>query len=407
MAEIRYSPGTDRGWMVVVGADRLVATGRAVAAGLVDSLWAAVDSRAEIGVVLDLLTRGGITSAPAFVVLDLGSGSMLVRGDATVSTPAGESFSGAGATTWVERTVDTASLRIELGGGSDALLPIRSGVVVASSIEVGDAPAAALATPPAEADPLTPPAAEPVRPVVAEAAPAVVAEPEPPVAAQPASPAAVVPPPPHPPVAVSEATIIPTGTISVPQFETIAQPAADGADPAAPDGAYDFLFGRTVRRSVEDAAVRAPDEDDAAQPAVGDLTVRSSDIAALREKRRADRAAGVATEIHGFELVTPSGVESLDQPILIGRAPSATRVSGDRMPRLLTVANDDISRNHVQIELEGEAVVVTDLHSSNGTMIVLPGKAPQRIRSGEPTTVIADTVVDLGSGVVFTVRSRA
>jgi hypothetical protein len=37
-------------------------------------------------------------------------------------------------------------------------------------------------------------------------------------------------------------------------------------------------------------------------------------------------------------------------------------------------------------------------------MIVLPGKSPQKLRAGEPTSVIPGTVVDLGSGVTLTVR---
>ena len=46
-------------------------------------------------------------------------------------------------------------------------------------------------------------------------------------------------------------------------------------------------------------------------------------------------------------------------------------------------------------------VVVTDLHSRNGTLIALPGKSPQKLRAGEPTSVIAGTVIDLGSGVTL------
>ncbi len=62
-----------------------------------------------------------------------------------------------------------------------------------------------------------------------------------------------------------------------------------------------------------------------------------------------------------------------------------------------------ISRNHAQFTVEGGTVVVTDLHSRNGTHIVLPGKSPQKLRQGEPTAVIVGTVIDLGGGVTFTV----
>ncbi|KAB1659723.1 FHA domain-containing protein [Pseudoclavibacter chungangensis] len=68
------------------------------------------------------------------------------------------------------------------------------------------------------------------------------------------------------------------------------------------------------------------------------------------------------------------------------------------------VGSSDISRNHVRIEVTGGVVVVSDLHSRNGTDIVMPGRPPQRLRAGEPTAVMPGTVVDLGSGIAFTVR---
>jgi pSer/pThr/pTyr-binding forkhead associated (FHA) protein len=82
-----------------------------------------------------------------------------------------------------------------------------------------------------------------------------------------------------------------------------------------------------------------------------------------------------------------------------------SKVSGGQVPRLVSLgsADQDISRNHVQFQVEGDTVVVTDLHSRNGTIVVLPGKPPQKLRQGEPTAVIVGTVVDLGGGVTLTV----
>jgi hypothetical protein len=97
--------------------------------------------------------------------------------------------------------------------------------------------------------------------------------------------------------------------------------------------------------------------------------------------------------------------ELLDQPVLVGRSPSAERVSGGRIPRLVrfdTAA--DISRRHVQFDVEGGTVVVTDLLSTNGTTIELPGQAPQRLRPNEPTSVIPGTLVDLGDGATIVVK---
>ena len=69
------------------------------------------------------------------------------------------------------------------------------------------------------------------------------------------------------------------------------------------------------------------------------------------------------------------------------------------------VGSTDISRNHARVEVSAGLVLVTDLHSRNGTDIVLPDRSPERLRPGEPTVVVPGTVIDLGSGVAFTVRS--
>jgi pSer/pThr/pTyr-binding forkhead associated (FHA) protein len=82
-------------------------------------------------------------------------------------------------------------------------------------------------------------------------------------------------------------------------------------------------------------------------------------------------------------------------------------VSSGALPRLVTIPGDkDISRNHAQFAVEGGTVVVTDLHSRNGTQVIMPGKPPQQLRQGEPTAVIVGTVVDLGGGVTLTVREE-
>jgi hypothetical protein len=91
--------------------------------------------------------------------------------------------------------------------------------------------------------------------------------------------------------------------------------------------------------------------------------------------------------------------------VIVGRAPSVSKISGGQIPRLVTLTgNDDISRNHAQFAVEGGTVVVTDLHSRNGTTVILPGRPPQLLRAGEPTSVLVDTIVDLGGGLTLTVK---
>ncbi|WP_258063765.1 MULTISPECIES: FHA domain-containing protein [unclassified Pseudoclavibacter] len=108
------------------------------------------------------------------------------------------------------------------------------------------------------------------------------------------------------------------------------------------------------------------------------------------------------------ELSTGATVD-LAGPLVLGRAPSmGAEQTGGVLPRHVKLTGaTDISRNHVLLTVEGGVIVVTDLHSRNGTDVVMPGRGPQRLRAGEPTAVMPDTVIDLGSGVFLTVRNLA
>ena len=91
----------------------------------------------------------------------------------------------------------------------------------------------------------------------------------------------------------------------------------------------------------------------------------------------------------------------LDRPVLIGRAPSRDGPDS-RAPRLMTVPspNHDISRTHLEVAPEGWQIVVTDLNSTNGTVLVRPGAVDrQQLAPGEPVTVQLGSVMELGDGV--------
>ncbi|WP_206737352.1 FHA domain-containing protein [Agromyces albus] len=140
------------------------------------------------------------------------------------------------------------------------------------------------------------------------------------------------------------------------------------------------------------------------------MTVASVDIRRLREQRAAQAGADAATPAGGVAAASVTPLASVRMPdgtlepigheVVLGRAPSVSKVSGGRIPRLLTigVGDPDISRSHVRLTLEGDTVVITDLHSRNGTHVVAPGKPPVKLRAGDPTPVLTGTVVDLGGG---------
>jgi len=91
----------------------------------------------------------------------------------------------------------------------------------------------------------------------------------------------------------------------------------------------------------------------------------------------------------------------VDRAVLLGRAPSA-HLSSARAPRLMTVPSPshDISRTHVEIAPEDWQIVVTDLGSTNGTVLVRPGTGErQQLPPGEPVPAPLQSLLELGDGV--------
>lgn len=363
---VHFTPAGAGGWQALCAGPRLLVLGATVTPERLDALWSAVGDSGGFQTVLDVLTSEGLSATPPFALLD-GEDSELrvvLRGDvvATVSTASGEhGLEGAGVSTWLEKSltgVASASLSVPAAAVIEqaGVLPLRDGAAWIARIDYA----------PGEAVPVLPrPKAAVVTPPVAEAAAS---------------------------AAFSEATVTEVAGLLPAAEETAFRVPGDQASavPAAPAVA---------------AAVLEGDHDG--------HTVMTSDIAKLRAGRKTPStpappgtATATATAPSLVLAVSTTGArEPLTQPILVGRAPSVSKVSGDQIPRLLTVgtADQDISRNHARFALEGGTVVVTDLHSRNGTMIVLPGKGPQKLRAGEPTSVIVGTVIDLGGGVTLTV----
>lgn len=111
-----------------------------------------------------------------------------------------------------------------------------------------------------------------------------------------------------------------------------------------------------------------------------------------------------AASVDRFTVIGPDGrPHEITGAAIFGRAPRAVFSASDTTLVEITDAVD-ISRNHVRIASEAGVIVVTDLHSRNGTDVVMPGRAPQRLRGGEPVPILEGTVIDLGSGVRLTVR---
>jgi hypothetical protein len=371
------------------------------APAIATELWPALAPESSTEVI-ERLTAAGLGRTPDFALVTwagdgdtLGSVRIIVRG--AFEVVAGDTtVSGATVSTWAERVVDGVE-RVEMsaaGAGADASwLPILDGVVPTAAIAVpsasgaGESPAKPVAVTAAVSGGEDAPASGPRSP---RTAPTVLAGP-PRVEAGRVddAPAPVAPPaPPAPAVPVSEHTMAPieetivgvSELVRPPELdldETIARPAGEIASPPPGDGDHDGM------------------------------TVASADIRRLRAERDAARPSDTPAEgaapapVPEVRLRMPDGsFEPLVHEIVLGRAPSVSKVAGGRLPRIVTIGQGDadISRSHVRLALEGGTVVVTDLHSRNGTLVVAPGKAPVKLRAGEPTPVLIGTVVDLGGG---------
>jgi hypothetical protein len=248
---------------------------------------------------------------------------------------------------------------------------------------------------------------------------------------------------------------------AVPSGNAGAGVAAATDDPAgSADGGYDHLFGSTVVRSVEGAAVRDGDAADESgeQPPTKDhgdptdhdgLTVTVAELRRIRAAGNADarspsvrvapsvdgehlarqcsgghlnppsatacRICGLAVEGEPFRTdrielgsirFSTGRIVPLSGTILIGRSPKPPLVApGDsrRAVELVEVPSpqQDISRNHVELRVDGWQVLVTDLGSTNGTVITIPGRDPQRLRSNESFPLPAGATVNLADEVQF------
>lgn len=359
-----FRPAGDGGWLAIAAGKRLLAVREL---DDVATAWNALTGVDGFQAAVDLLTSRGLAATPPFALIEWEPGMdarLIIRGDpaVTVTDADGEQrLTAAGVSTWVERILNgVTAIAVTLPGATpvgERVLPLALGAALVAAVSTGGASGGSKA---------------------ADAAPQSLDE------------ATVV---------VDEATVV----VDV-----------DESSPAQPeptdDRGYDYLFGDTVYRSVSDAAVIVPDPI-AEIEAPGDHdghTVLTSDLARARGARtpRTGSPKAAAPPATQFVLVlsTTGAREPLANSVVIGRSPSASKVSGGVIPKLLMLGNgdQDISRNHAQVSVEGNTAVVTDLHSKNGTTIILPGKDAQRLRPGEPTAIIAGTVIDLGGGITLT-----
>jgi hypothetical protein len=349
------------------------------------AVWALVDAGAGLDEVLDALLRDGLSGLSGFVLVTRTGGAggttrVLVRGPAAVrlAGPEGESVVTADpARTWTEESRDgVAAVSVSLppaeagapaAGDGDALLSVTRGLLRVGAVELA-------------ADPPDPPgpADEPVSPL-----------PEPPEE--------------------------PERTARRPYDDgfdgpyTEAMPALSGSLDAdhAPGNAPDPgpLVGPPTEAWVLDDADRLTELGEEAD--APDLDVASG-------PGGPGGPGGPAAGRPVARLLFSSGdVADVDRVVLVGRAPDRDRVrSGDgpgAEPLLVAVPSprQEISSTHLEVRPGAGPdlglAVVTDLGSTNGTLLTQPGLPPEDLKAGVGVQLVPGAVLDLGDGLTIRV----
>ncbi|HEY6790826.1 MAG TPA: FHA domain-containing protein [Trebonia sp.] len=110
----------------------------------------------------------------------------------------------------------------------------------------------------------------------------------------------------------------------------------------------------------------------------------------------------VSRPVLGALRLSTGDVISLERGVVLGRNPRTEFDGDERLHAVKLPGGDgDISRTHLKVTLDGWHVLVTDLNSTNGTLVELPGRQPERLRPSDPFAIPDGTVVTLADGIYF------
>lgn len=113
--------------------------------------------------------------------------------------------------------------------------------------------------------------------------------------------------------------------------------------------------------------------------------------------------AAPPTAAPGFRIGT-GPVRGVTGPVLVGRRPLPPRIPDrpDAPVELVTVPSPAgvVSGTHLELRVEGERLVATDLRSTNGTIVRTP-LGVRRMRAGESMVVAPGASLDLGDGTII------
>ncbi|HEU4807007.1 MAG TPA: FHA domain-containing protein [Homoserinimonas sp.] len=156
----------------------------------------------------------------------------------------------------------------------------------------------------------------------------------------------------------------------------------------------------TVIRPLRPLELAYPDDSDTVVRARRPVPESAGELPAHSDDPTPDAAN------YGFVVNSHQPI-GLDRPAYLGRKPSPPRIASGSRPRLVRVPSPlgEVSSTHLELRQEGTMVIATDLKSTNGTQVRLPGSAPIRLRQGESIVVTPGSLIEIGDGNVIEILS--
>ena len=155
-----------------------------------------------------------------------------------------------------------------------------------------------------------------------------------------------------------------------------------------------------IEPDVEDTALGAHPKKDAPEVLAADE--KNIDLAPTQPLRRVpDRPAAPPRQSVAFSLRFVTGARyELTSAVVVGRSPRLARLDKSDAVQLVTVPSREgrVSSTHAELRQVGDVVVLTDLRSTNGTRVTMPGGVIHQLAPGDSMTLGAGAVVDIGDG---------
>lgn len=364
MNDPSYLPGS---WFAVVSPRAVVLLEDAVSPSRLQSVWDACNGEPSLDDLIEVVTGGRFVGAPFFGIglLDDTGLRVVVRAGVTAvvgeSIGAARSIVGGHTNTWVEEILDEPqSLRLfrDAASSPTLALPVKGGIVYAD--EITWTPSSSLIV----RDSTT---------TRSQVAPLVLVD----------------PPVQEDLVSVAPVTDSDDSEWSVWQLNEAGELAGSGrGGESREQSELDAHLGQELGAHLGEAPVETGYDRPPLLP--------EDQPPSLLESRPPH-------PIEGYLHFSTGQIVPLDRAVIVGRAPSVDYAQRPDLSRSVRIDNldQDISRNHVEVRLEDGQALVVDLNSANGTMVTIPGQAPQRLTPEEPLRLAIGSIVALSEEISF------